>query len=75
MKPTDAHMGRVFLWEHRGYGGTYQTVFVTLGNWSPNPDARLRIVVLETTYPYHSVGALMELRSNDAMWKEAKRIA
>lgn len=78
MKPTDASRGRVFEWIdpwHASMNIHYVTVYVTLDRWTPNPGAHLNVLVLDTTYPHHTVGRLMALHPTDRLWTEAKRIA
>lgn len=74
MKPTDAYPGRVFEWTDSDYWRTvgFTTVYVALTCWSSH---ELKILVLDTNYPYHSVAEIIILRPNDSLWKKAKRIA
>lgn len=74
MKYGSAWSGRVFEWKESGniWRSESETLYITLGKWH---DERLKAFVLYTTYPYHKVGQMIELRPSDRMWVEAKRIA
>ena len=76
-KPTDALPGRTFAWHEIRQYTSGDTFYVCLTGWEKQPDDKqsmLRILILDSTYPYHSAGEVMRLFPNDRLWKEAKRI-
>lgn len=77
MRFDAAWPGRVFQWVDKGtaWRAESESLYVVLSKWTPpGSSAHLKILVLHTTYPYHTPASIMELRPSDRMWVEAKRI-
>lgn len=76
--------GRCYHWEFVSRwvltAVKYETFYVSLGSWGSRGHrkgrrARTTVLIIYTTYPYHKIGEVLDLRRTDDLWQMAKRFA